>query len=298
MHPTTTPLRYPGGKQILTNVLAELLRLNRLDGGTYAEPYAGGAGAALALLFSERVDRIMINDADPCMFAFWKSVLDDTDSFVALLRKKRASIAEWRRQKAIYRDHQNHTSLEVGFATFFLNRCNRSGIIASGGPIGGYDQSGPWKVDARYNPKNLEQRVLRIAEYGPRIALSNHDALKFLRSISKVAKKENVFVYLDPPYYVKGRQLYLNYYEPKDHAALAQVLRADTTFDWVLTYDNAPEIRQLYAGLRQVDFDLSYSARERRTGSEILIVKPGLRLPKDWAPQIPSEWITSSRRAA
>ena len=55
-----SPLRYPGGKQILARVLAHLIQINGREGGIYAEPYAGGAGAALSLLFGEHVERLML----------------------------------------------------------------------------------------------------------------------------------------------------------------------------------------------------------------------------------------------
>jgi DNA adenine methylase len=141
----TSPLRYPGGKQVLTNVLAHLIRLNELQGGVYAEPYAGGAGAALSLLFGEHVERIAINDADLCVYAMWKSILTDTDRFVAKIKRAKLTVDAWRRHRVIYRSPHGRPLLDVGFATFFLNRCNRSGIIATGGPIGGINQTGKWK---------------------------------------------------------------------------------------------------------------------------------------------------------
>ncbi|MGC3997498.1 MAG: DNA adenine methylase [Anaeromyxobacter sp.] len=164
---------------------------------------------------------------------------------------------------------KRHSALRLGFATFYLNRCNRSGIIVNGGPIGGKDQRGKWKIDARYNPAELDRRIRKIAAYRDRIALSNLDAIDFLDQVKALPAKEKPFVYLDPPYYAKGQGLYLNYYEPEDHARLATYLKK-AAFPWVLSYDNVPEVRRLYARLRQVPFDLGYSARERRIGSEVL----------------------------
>src|SRR5207302_1863340 len=112
--------RYPGGKQVLANVLAHVISLNGLQGGTYAEPYAGGAGAALALLFGENVSRIMINDADRCIYAFWNSVLRETDAFLRLLQRATLNVREWERQRKVYKNAKQHSALEVGFATFFL----------------------------------------------------------------------------------------------------------------------------------------------------------------------------------
>jgi DNA adenine methylase len=287
-----SPLRYPGGKQILARVLSHIARMNGVVGGTYAEPYAGGAGAALDLLFGEYVHRILINDADVCVHAFWTAALAQTERFIKLLHATPLTVEEWERQRLIYQAPKRHSALRLGFATFYLNRCNRSGIIVNGGPIGGKNQRGKWKIDARYNPAELERRIRKIAAYRDRIALSNLDAIDFLDQVKALPTKAKPFVYLDPPYYAKGQRLYLNYYEPEDHRRLAVYVKK-ASFPWVMSYDNVPEVRKLYGGLRQVEFDLGYSARERRVGSEILILKEGLRFPRAWARWIPSDFITA-----
>jgi DNA adenine methylase len=293
-----SPLRYPGGKQILARVLGQLIKLNGVEGGTYAEPYAGGAGAALSLLFGEHVERILINDLDPCVHALWKSILDRTDAFLQLLRQTPTTDKEWCRQRDIYRRRHRRSILQVGFATFFLNRCNRSGIIETGGPIGGRHQRGKWKIDARFNREDLAKRIERIALYRDRIELFNLDAIVFLRTEvgSNARSASRTFVYLDPPYYRKGRDLYLSFYEPNDHRELAKFIRRQTRFRWVMSYDNVPEIRALYTGLRQIPFDLDYSASKRRVGKEVLILPDTVDFPHNWRSRIPDEVITSAAR--
>lgn len=292
-----SPLRYPGGKQTLAGVLSHLMQLNGLREGTYVEPYAGGAGAAISLLYGEHVARVIINDADRRIYLFWRAVLKETDAFVDLIHKAKLTVAEWRRQRDIYQHPCQHSALAVGFSTFYLNRCNRSGIIYSGGPIGGIKQRGRWKIDARFNHDDLERRIRKIALYRDRIAVYGHDALKFLRAhVGSLGAKAKPFVYFDPPYYAKGKDLYLNHYAPGDHAALAQYARRHARFAWVATYDNAPPIKRLYRGLRQVPLDLDYSARDRRVGREVMILKPGLIFPDEWSRGIPSRFITASSR--
>jgi DNA adenine methylase len=278
----TSPLRYPGGKQILTGPLADLIEANGLEGKTYLEPYAGGAGAALSLLFAENVDKIKINDADPAIYAFWHSILEKTEGFLKLLRETPLSVDEWLVQKKIYLT-ERRSLLKLGFATFFLNRCNRSGIIPHAGIIGGLEQMGAWKLDARFNKVELERRISKIALYGDRIEVHNLDALEFLDKFanSKSAWEES-FVYLDPPYFVKGSQLYLSYYDFDDHARLAKYLTNKAKFSWALTYDDAIEIRSLYESLTIMPFDLRYSASSSRTGKEILIVKNEFTIPSKW----------------
>jgi DNA adenine methylase len=291
-----SPLRYPGGKQILARVLAHLITLNGREGGIYAEPYAGGAGAALALLYGGYVRSLMLNDADPRVYAFWMSVTRQTEGFLKLLHDTPLTVEEWQRQKTIYRNTADHNRLAVGFATFYLNRCNRSGIIGNGGLIGGLRQTGKWKLDARFNRHDLKRRVERIGRHADRIKVSKLDAIRFLQKLGEdPTKAGRAFVYLDPPYFFKGSQLYLNHYKAEDHAALAQRLAAGVDFKWVMTYDNVAEIRKLYPSpFSRVTFSIGYSASEARVGTELLIHDGTLAVPKAWRRRIGSEFITAA----
>lgn len=294
----SSPLRYPGGKQVLTRVLATLIKLNQREGCVYAEAHAGGCGAGLSLLFSERVSRLLINDADRSIYAFWHSVLTQTGPFLRMLQNVSLSVEEWRRQRDIYVNADRYSLLRVGFATFYLNRCNRSGIVANGGLIGGLEQKGKWKLDARFNKDGLRQRIERIGLYRGRIEATNLDALEFLHiRTTRESVSCRHFVYLDPPYFVKGRQLYLDYYSPADHAALARYLTADAKFLWALSYDNVRPIHSLYRGYRKYAFNLSYSARGRRLGRELMVVDPKLRVPSDWKGRIPSTYLGAAHPA-
>lgn len=277
-----SPLRYPGGKAVLSDFLADVLAVNGLEDGTYVEPYAGGAGAALALLFGEHVQRIVLNDADPCVFAFWNAVLHRKDDFIRRLQDTPVSIEEWKRQRDIYRNQHRHSRIKVAFASFYLNRCNRSGIMMNGGPIGGFEQTGKWKLDARYNRDELIRRIDKIHLYRDRIDVHNLDATDFLKDvIGRSPDLDDTLVYLDPPYFVKGSGLYLNHYQPDDHAGLSDFIKRQTGYRWLMTYDNVPEIRKLYADRGTVDFDLRYSAHTSKVGSELLIFSSNLDMPDD-----------------
>jgi len=278
----SSPLRYPGGKGCLSRLLAQAITLNGLKDVIYAEPYAGGSGAALGLLFAERVSRILINDIDPCVNAFWKAVLGQSKSFLQLLDETPITIDEWHRQRDIYRRPHRFSQLRVGFATFFLNRCNRSGILVSGGPIGGHKQGGKWKLDARYNREELRDRINTIHAYRSRISITGLDALEFLRSVVEpIASEKDVFVYLDPPYHEKGSLLYHNAYNDSAHEEVAEYLQEPRKFRWVLSYDNVCKIRTLYEDFQQLPFDLAYTAYKRRSGRELLICRRELTMPKD-----------------
>lgn len=273
-----TPLRYPGGKGKLAEYVKEILRTNKLCDGEYIEPYAGGAAIGLELMFQEYVSQIRINDVSHHVYSFWKSVLHDTDELCRLIKNTRLTVASWDRQKWIFGHPEEYSYIEVGFATFFLNRTNRSGIL-NGGPIGGRDQSGPWKIDARYNADELIFRIESIAKMKNRIKLTHSDALAFLKfGLPKWPKKS--LIYLDPPYYDQGRELYYDYYKPKDHAELAVFIKRNMRGRfWMVSYDNIAAIKKLYSSFRHVVYNVGYTAREQRVGKEAMFFSPKLEVP-------------------
>jgi len=289
MAESVSPLRYPGGKAVLAEFIAATIESNGIEGCTYVEPYAGGAGAAVKLLLAGKVERIILNDADRCVWSFWHSILYYPDAFIERILSTPVTVEEWKKQRAIYKARPRRI-LELGFAAFFLNRCNRSGILTNGGVIGGLDQEGDWKIDARYNPDELICRILSIAAMRDQITACNLDAITFLRTtVLPVAERSRFFIYLDPPYFVKGSRLYLNYYTADDHARLATFLRRIRNVRWLVTYDNVPEIRALYAWRREItDFFLQYSAASAKEGSEIMIASDGLKLPVEEFLHIPA----------
>lgn len=273
-----SPLRYPGGKAKLTPFFKRLLELNRLCDGHYAEAYAGGSGLALSLLYAEYVRYIHINDLDRAVYAFWHSVINRTDDFCRLIERRPLDPKEWRRHRRIVDNKKDADLFELGFAAFYLNRTSRSGIIASGGMIGGNDQKGKWKLDARFNRAALVERVRRVASYRSRITLTRLDALDFLGAMA-ADLPDNSLTYLDPPYFVKGqRRLYADYYKADDHEAVAGAL-ASFPHHWVVSYDYAPEILTLYQNYRCYVYDLYYSAQERYDGDEAVFFSPDLIAP-------------------
>lgn len=273
-----TPLRYPGGKGKLAPFVKRLIELNHLNDGEYAEPYAGGAGIALELLFHEYVATIHINDISRPVYSFWKSVLSHTDALTRLVRDTPLTVRSWDKQKLIFSNQDEHDDVALGFATFFLNRTNRSGIL-NGGIIGGRDQSGPWKIDARFNASELIHRIEAIARLSRRINVSREDAYDFLSARLNVLPK-NSLIYLDPPYYVKGKALYYDYYTHDDHMRVAKLMtKRLRRWRWIVSYDNVPAVRKMYAGCRSLVYKVGYSAREFRRGSEVMFFCDHLQVP-------------------
>lgn len=270
-----TPLRYPGGKGRMGPWIAELLRHNQISGGWYVEPYAGGCGAAIFLLAHGYVDRIVINDADPVIFSFWRAVTEQSDELIKKIKSTQVSMATWHAQREVLATATEHSQLDVAFAAFFLNRTNRSGILA-GGVIGGKSQSGAWKLDARYNKDDLTERIRTIGKLSKRINVYGLDALALLDEIEPALPKKSL-IYLDPPYFQKGSQLYRNFYEPQDHATIARRV-AKLKVPVIVTYDNAREIGELYQKFEQVEFNLKYSTHLARPEATELLIYKNLKL--------------------
>lgn len=276
-----SPLRYPGGKGLLYTTLKALVRANSLSKGTYVEPYAGGAGAGIALLVTGQVKRVVINDLDPALYAFWRSVVKTPDEFADRTRSAKLDVDEWKRQKHIYATADRKDYLDLGFATFYLNRTNRSGVL-NGGPIGGLDQSGKYKIDARFNKATLLERLRLIALHSSNIVVLKRDGRSV---IEQYARRDDVIIYADPPYFEKAGTLYMNSFEPDDHRALADCLRGWSAGKWLLTYDNVDQVGELYEGLRSETFSLAYSAHRVMKATERMVFGNGLIVP--WLPEKP-----------
>jgi DNA adenine methylase len=276
-HNFTSPLRYPGGKGMLTNFAKLMISTNRLNDGHYVEVYAGGASIAWALLFDGYVKHVHINDISKLIYAFWNSVLENTDDLCKLIRDTPVTIDERNRQKIVQLNPSQYSILELGFSTFFLNRTNRAGILGAG-VIGGKEQSGKWKLDVRFNKTDLIARIERIASYSSQISLHNQDASAFIQNhLPKIP--ENSLVYLDPPYYAKGDSLYENYYSHEDHVAI-EMLVSKITQPWMVSYDNVEPISKLYKKYNSIEYKLSYSVNDRYAGSEIIFFSKNLTIPQ------------------
>ncbi|MFI5159177.1 MAG: DNA adenine methylase [Sphingobacteriales bacterium] len=276
-----SPLRYPGGKACLTTYITEILYTNNIKNGVYYEFYAGGAGAALGLLFNNVVDRIVLNDADIHIYAFWYSVLNDVKTLTDLIIDTPVTMSNWYLQKEIYDNPNNSDLISLGFATFFLNRCNRSGILTKAGPIGGAQQNGNYLLDARYNKEGLIARIIAINKLGSRITLYNRDTIELMKEFSAELRQPQSLLYLDPPYYNKGKSLYLNYYNHDDHVALRDLLSNLRGNNWLVSYDQVEPIAKLYLNFNHCDIDINYSLQSKRKMKEIFIFSDNLTMPQN-----------------
>jgi DNA-methyltransferase len=274
---TFSPLRYPGGKFSMLKFAQKLIYDNGLQRCHYIEPYAGGAGLALALMYNGVVSEIYINDIDPAIWSFWYSILNYTEEFSAMVKAIPITVDEWNKQKEINLKGDATNPFTLGFSTFFLNRTNRSGIIKGAGVIGGKKQLGTYKMDCRFNKEELIERILRIKKYSSRINLSNLDTIEFIYKIEKQTPIGSLF-FIDPPYYNKGSSLYTSFYNSEDHLQVAKAVKK-VKKPWVVTYDNDPFIENLYNDCKTTPFNINYSLQTKKKGKELLISSKNLKIP-------------------
>jgi DNA adenine methylase len=279
-----TPLRYPGGKARFAPFVASLMRMNGLEGGHYLEPYAGGAGVAIELLFHGDASHIHINDFDPAIYDFWMAVTTDPEEILKLLWDTPVDMLQWHHWRSVLRGEIEVSQIERGFATLFMNRTNRSGVL-KGGVIGGLEQAGTYKLDARLKKEVLGKRIELIALHASAISVYNEDAVQLLSRCASFLPQQSL-IYLDPPYYVKGQGLYRNFYEHDDHVRIADLLQSKSFGrPWLCSYDNVDEIQQMYKLSLGLSYRLNYTAQARYVGAEVMFFSPGLVVPEDELPQ-------------
>ena len=272
-----TPLRYPGGKGKLTGFLKMIFEQNSLLDGHYVEPYAGGAGIGLNLLTQGYASCIHLNDLSPGVFAFWHSVVNQPEELCRAIHDVKITKEEWLKQEAILNTPADHSLLEVGFSTFFLNRINRSGVLW-GSAAGEIKQNKLWKLDPRFNKDDLIRRIEWIAMFRSGVRLYNLDVEEFIKSVLPTLPSK-ALIYLDPPYYVKGWWPYEGDYSHDDHVNIARLVKEHIDQHWIVSYDNAPEVIEMYKGYPTITYDIKYSARDSYKGAEVMFFSDGLIIP-------------------
>ncbi|MCK5320157.1 DNA adenine methylase [Candidatus Parcubacteria bacterium] len=274
-----SPLRYPGGKNKLSKFIAKICLDNKIN-GHYIEPYAGGASVALYLLLEKKVERITINDFDRSVYALWHSVLNDTKKLCNLIMDTDINLENWSKAKEIQKNKDSAKLIDLGFSTFFLNRTNISGILTAG-LIGGLKQEGKYKLDCRFNKEKLTNRIKVIARHKKNIKLFNLDALKLIEKIQKESNNSKTIFYFDPPYYLKGASLYMNYYKDGEHKAVSDAIKQIKNICWIISYDNTPEIENIYNWVKAQDkikYFLYHTAHKSKKGKEIIFHSQNLNV--------------------
>lgn len=272
---TVTPLRYPGGKSQLFKKISMIIMHNELIGCKYVEPFAGGSGLALKLLFEGIVKSIVLNDIDYNVYCFWKTITSQPDELIKKINDTKITQVEWGKQREIYKKPKYFTQNEVAFSTLFLNRTNVSGILR-GGMIGGKEQAGKYKLDARFNKAEIIQKIKKIYAKRFYISLYNLDAQDFIKDIIPTFVNTKTLINFDPPYVKKGARLYKNFYGIQDHEKLEKAIE-ECNMNWIVTYDECDFIKKLYEKFYNESICLNYCTGENKKGTEILVYGPSIK---------------------
>lgn len=275
MPTTLSPLRYPGGKTKLYDKVVGILKKNDLQDAIYVEPFCGGSGLAIKLLLCNEVSSIVINDIDPAIYAFWYCVLNKTEELCSRLTECIITIEERDKQIRILRDVGSYSTLDIGFATLFLNRTNISGIL-NAGPIGGREQAGKDKLDARFKKKVLKDKISTIAAQREKISIHNLDVIDFVDKVLPTYESSRLFLNFDPPYVKKGQELYLNHFSMEDHKRLRDKVSQCDHY-WIVTYDYNDSVLDLYSSFYYERIQLNHSAGSMKKGEEVIIYSSNLQ---------------------
>jgi len=276
MPETLNPLRYPGSKRALVDYIEELLIDNHLDGCRFTEPYAGSAAVGIELLQRNIINTLILCEKDILLFAFWECVFRKTKALCKKIADTPITIKTWK-ELNIYRHEKKITKnnlLNLGFAGLFYNRTNFSGIL-NANPIGGIGQNSKYDISCRFNKQKIIDTIKTIAEYKNFVEVYYDDALNFISSQNFHFVKQKCFVYFDPPYFEKGSQIYRHYYSKQEHIKLSIFVKTMKNTDWLISYDDAPFICNLYnddkTQYRPLFIDYSCATKIRNRGKELLI---------------------------
>lgn len=274
MATTYTPIRYPGGKTKLYPEIKAILKSNDLLGHPYAELFAGGAGLAIKLLLKGDVSSIVINDYDCAVYCMWDAIVNHSEELCEFIDSVALDIETWKTMRDMYQNRDDIDDFELGKAAFFLNRTNVSGIL-SGGVIGGLNQTGSYKMNARFNRETLKKKIADIGARRDDIEVTRLDAEDF---IDDRMDDSELFAYLDPPYVQKGPGLYRSAFDEAKHRSLARKV-GNAKSKWVVTYDADKLVDDIYGDYERGDLEISYTANVKAVGKEKIILGPELVWP-------------------
>jgi len=282
--PLLSPLRYPGSKRRLVGYIKEALELNDLKPSLYIEPFVGGASVALQLMQEDLVEKVVLMDVDPWISGFWYTVFFDTQWLIDKIETIDVTLEKWWE----FKNSNPTTKREQALTCFFLNRTSFSGILENrAGPIGGKTQQSQYKIDCRFMREVLINRIKQASLLKDKVIdvmccswLEGIDEIRKLQKLGKLPS-DNLFLYLDPPFFEEAEALYRHYFTEDDHKGLRDYLLM-LNDKFILSYDLAQQVETLYGialkngtnGTHHDHIELLYSLAkisERKRGKEVII---------------------------
>lgn len=242
-----SPLRYPGGKSRSIKKIIEYLPENFSE---FREPFVGGGSLFIYLKQQYPHLKIWINDLNPELFLFWKTAQSDLEKMVKEIFDIKNSYLDG---KKLFNELTNVTvdelsDFERAVRFFVLNRITFSGTVESGG----FSKQAFYK---RFTESSIE-RLEKLESILPNIKITNIDYSYLLKSTSK-----NIFLFLDPPYftatksklYGKKGELHTTF----NHERFSKLMK-DCYSNWLITYDDCPEIRANFRFFNLYEWEVQY----------------------------------------
>jgi len=281
-----SPLRYPGSKKYLVPYLVEIIKYNNLCPDVLIEPFVGGGNISMHFLIHNIVKSVIISDKDKLIYSFWKVLFTNPNYLVDFINKTEINLENFYKYKKIAKSNRRHKIEVLAEACIFLNRTSFSGLLTDRvGPLGGKSQTSKYKIDCRFNRKNLVEKIRKLTEFSENVTVLNHDWQDTIDYVTKLINVENKIekplFYIDPPFYKKADELYRFYFEQDEHESLcASILNLN--YSWVLSYDNADEIIKMYKEQKceNINIEMPYSVNSNATRFEKELIITPLSLPK------------------
>lgn len=275
-----SPLRYAGSKRKIFNYLERILAHNNLVPKVLVEPFVGGGSIFLNFLSRHDNSKAIIADKDELVFSFWKVLFANPDYLVNFIKKTKVNLKTFDHYRYVASHPTKFNRKKLAKACLFLNRTSFSGILNnSAGPIGGRAQKSPYKIDCRFGRENLIKKIKEISVFKDRVVVLPHSWEEVLKYTTDEHRKEKLLFYFDPPFYKKADQLYRYYFDENAHTKLRDKLMK-LKHSWILSYDRAREIQNLYSEFARINVSMPYSINSpaKRLEKEFIITP--LKLPR------------------
>lgn len=276
--------RYPGGKYKLRKEITKRLTTQVIHKGVeYREPFFGGGSIGLELLNKNPdITRVWLNDKDTSIACLWTAVIQYPAYLKRCVQRFTPSVKAFhdfqRELPEIYDvPKESGKVVDVGFKKIAIHQISYSGLgTKSGGPLGGEDQKSPYKIDCRWSPDYICEQIDRAHHLFTKVQLHNECCTNLDFSGLLEDTSCDALLYLDPPYYEKGNELYECGFSLVDHERLMSALK-ETKHPWVLSYDDCLQVRSLYKWANVDSLGVNYSIKAARNKPELLIFPNGVK---------------------
>ena len=240
--PTATPAPYIGGKRNLAKRITALIE--QTPHTTYAEVFVGMGGIFLKRRSAPAAE--VINDFSGDVANLFRILQRHYPQFLDTMRFQLSGRREFDRLRAS--DPATLTDLERAGRFLYMQR------LAFGGKVSGQTFGIDPGRSSRFNINKLAPMLEDIHERLAGVTIEN---LRWQSFIERYDRPGTLF-YLDPPYYGSETDYGRDMFGRDEFAEMACVLRS-LIGRFILSINDRPEIRELFADFELVPVELTYT---------------------------------------